>query len=46
MDYAKKSLELHYQWQGKLETVPKMSIDTKEALSLAYTPALRRLAWR
>ncbi len=40
MDYAKKSLELHYQWQGKLETVPKMSIDTKEALSLAYTPGV------
>ena len=40
MDYASKSLELHYQWRGKLETVPKMEINTKEALSLAYTPGV------
>jgi malate dehydrogenase (oxaloacetate-decarboxylating) len=40
MDYAAKSLELHYKWQGKLEIVPKMKIDSKEALSLAYTPGV------
>ena len=38
MDYAKESLKLHAQWKGKLETVPKMAVDSKEALSLAYTP--------
>ncbi|MFA9381222.1 MAG: NADP-dependent malic enzyme, partial [Acetanaerobacterium sp.] len=40
MDYAKESLKLHYQWRGKLETVPKMSVATKEELSLAYTPGV------
>ena len=40
MDYAAESLKLHYQWRGKLETVPKMAVDTKEALSLAYTPGV------
>ncbi|NLO47204.1 MAG: NADP-dependent malic enzyme [Clostridiales bacterium] len=40
MDYAAKSLEQHYMWRGKLETVPKMKIDNKEAMSLAYTPGV------
>lgn len=40
MDYAAESLKLHYQWRGKLETVPKMKVDSKEALSLAYTPGV------
>lgn len=40
MDYAKESLKLHYQWKGKLEIVSKMPVDTKEALSLAYTPGV------
>ncbi len=40
MDYAKESLKLHAQWKGKLETVPKMAVDSKEALSLAYTPGV------
>lgn len=40
MDYAGRSLELHYKWRGKLETVPKMGIDSKEALALAYTPGV------
>ena len=40
MDYAKESLKLHAQWKGKLETVPKMEIKDKEALSLAYTPGV------
>lgn len=26
MDYAQESLRLHYQWRGKLETVPKMAV--------------------
>ncbi len=32
MDYAAESLKLHYQWNGKLDTVPKMPVDSKEAL--------------
>ncbi len=40
MDYAAESLKLHYQWRGKLETVPKMKVDNKDALSLAYTPGV------
>ena len=38
MDIAQESLRLHEQWQGKLETVPKMKIETREDLALAYTP--------
>ena len=40
MDYASESLKLHYQWRGKLETVPKMEVKNREALSLAYTPGV------
>lgn len=40
MDYAKKSLELHYQWKGKMNMVPKMSVETMQDLSLAYTPGV------
>ena len=40
MDYAAESLKLHYQWHGKLETVPKMEVKDRESLSLAYTPGV------
>ena len=40
MDIAQESLRLHEQWQGKLETVPKMRIETREDLALAYTPGV------
>lgn len=40
MDYAEKSLELHYKLRGKLETVSKVHITDKESLSLAYTPGV------
>ena len=40
MDYAARSLKLHYQWRGKLDTVPKMAVTDREALSLAYTPGV------
>ena len=40
MDYAKESLRLHYDWKGKLDIVPKMAVDSKEAMSLAYTPGV------
>ena len=40
MDYAKESLRLHAQWRGKLEVTPRAPVDTREALSLAYTPGV------
>jgi len=40
MDYAQESLKLHYQWRGKLETVPKMEVRDRQGLSLAYTPGV------
>lgn len=40
MNYAEESLKLHYQWKGKLDTVPKMDVKTKDDLSLAYTPGV------
>ena len=40
MDYMQESLRMHSQWKGKLETVPKMTVDNKDALSLAYTPGV------
>jgi malate dehydrogenase (oxaloacetate-decarboxylating) len=40
MDYAKESLKLHYEWNGKIEVVARAKVDSKEALSLAYTPGV------
>ena len=40
MDYAKESLRLHYEWKGKLEVTPRAAVDSKEALSLVYTPGV------
>ncbi len=42
MDYAAESLRLHYEWRGKLDTVPKMEVKDRESLSLAYTPGVAR----
>ncbi len=40
MDYAKESLRLHKEWKGKLEVTARAAVDSKEALSLAYTPGV------
>ena len=40
MDYAEESLKLHYELKGKLEITPRATVDSKEALSLAYTPGV------
>ncbi len=40
MDYGKESLHLHEKWRGKLEIKNKVALDSKEALSLAYTPGV------
>ena len=40
MDYAKESLKLHEQWKGKIEVVCAVPCQTKDDLSLAYTPGV------
>ena len=40
MDYAKESLRLHGEWQGKIEVVSRVGVQTKDDLSLAYTPGV------
>lgn len=40
MDYAQESLKKHYEWKGKLEITPRAAVDSREALSLAYTPGV------
>ncbi len=40
MDYAKKALECHYEWQGKIEVTARAKVNDKESLSLAYTPGV------
>ena len=40
MNYAEESLKLHYQLKGKIEITARAKVDTKEALSLAYTPGV------
>jgi len=40
MDYAAESLKLHYELKGKLEVTSRAKVDSKEALSLAYTPGV------
>ena len=40
MNYAEESLKKHYEWRGKLSITPKMHVNTKEDLSLAYTPGV------
>lgn len=38
MDYFAESLKLHKQIEWKLETTSKLKLETKDDLSLAYTP--------
>ncbi len=40
MDYAKESLRLHEEWGGKIEVISKVPVETKDDLSLAYTPGV------
>ena len=40
MDYAKESLRLHAEWGGKIEVVCTVPCQTKDDLSLAYTPGV------
>ena len=40
MNYAQESLKKHYEWQGKIEVICRTPLNTKEDLSLAYTPGV------
>ncbi len=40
MDYAKESLKKHEEWKGKIEVIATVPVETKEDLSLAYTPGV------
>lgn len=40
MNYREQSLIKHAQWKGKIETVCRVPVESREALSLAYTPGV------
>ena len=40
MDYAKESLKKHADWKGKIEVVCRAPLETRDDLSLAYTPGV------
>ncbi|MBQ2258430.1 MAG: NADP-dependent malic enzyme [Lachnospiraceae bacterium] len=40
MTIQEKALQLHKEWNGKIETVSKTPVKSREALSLAYTPGV------
>ncbi|MDE7360308.1 MAG: NADP-dependent malic enzyme [Oscillospiraceae bacterium] len=40
MDIKEQALKKHYDWQGKIEVVSRAPIETREDLSLAYTPGV------
>ncbi len=40
MDIRQKSLKKHYEWKGKIEVVSRAPINSREDLSLAYTPGV------
>lgn len=40
MDIKQQALQKHYEWQGKLEVVSRARIESREDLSLAYTPGV------
>ena len=40
MDYAAASLKLHTEWKGKIEVVCRAPLNTRDDLSLAYTPGV------
>ncbi|MDR1296963.1 MAG: NADP-dependent malic enzyme [Deltaproteobacteria bacterium] len=40
MNYAELAMKMHRQWRGKLSTEPKMAVQNKDDLSVAYTPGV------
>ena len=40
MTNSKKALQMHEQWNGKLETAAKAHVNSREDLAIAYTPGV------
>jgi malate dehydrogenase (oxaloacetate-decarboxylating) len=40
MDYSSEALKKHKEWKGKLSVTPKMKVETRDDLSIAYTPGV------
>ncbi|MDY5883283.1 MAG: NADP-dependent malic enzyme [Roseburia sp.] len=40
MDMKKKAIQAHKEWNGKLETVAKSKVNSREDLAIAYTPGV------
>lgn len=40
MDHKEKAIRMHQKWNGKLETVSKTPVKTREDLAIAYTPGV------
>ena len=40
MNTNEKALQMHEQWNGKLETIAKSKVNTREDLAIAYTPGV------
>lgn len=40
MTIEEQALQLHEAWQGKLDIISKVPVNSREALSLAYTPGV------
>ncbi len=40
MSIGEESLKKHYEWQGKIEVVTRAKLETRDDLSLAYTPGV------
>lgn len=40
MSIREESLQKHYEWNGKIEVVSRVPVETRQDLSLAYTPGV------
>ncbi|MEG1991215.1 MAG: NAD-dependent malic enzyme, partial [Christensenella sp.] len=40
MNYEQKALEMHKKWRGKIEITSRVPLETREDLSVAYTPGV------
>ena len=40
MDLKEKALAMHKEWNGKLETIAKSKVNSREDLAIAYTPGV------
>ena len=40
MTTNEKALQMHEQWNGKLETTAKAHVNSREDLAIAYTPGV------